>query len=98
LEPTPPASIRVTGAIFGIDMPPPAPAPPRPTPPPRDEAAEELVDLTLIDEMLAMTVVERLHHNDRVIRQITKLRAGFAALEPSRDGRSGSAGDGGEPG
>ena len=38
------------------------------------------VDLGLVESTLAMTVVERLRLNDRTIRSIAKLRAGFAKL------------------
>lgn len=38
------------------------------------------VDLSLIEAALAMTVEERLRLNDRTIRSIAKLRAGFAKL------------------
>jgi hypothetical protein len=69
-------------------MPPSAPEPSRPAPPHPDEDNDSLVDVTLVDEMLAMTVLERLQHNDRAIREIAQLRAGFAALGSSRDERS----------
>jgi hypothetical protein len=59
------------------------------TPVSADEGAEASVDVTLLDEMLAMTVRERLEQNDRAIRAINELRAGFAALERSRDGGAG---------
>jgi hypothetical protein len=62
--------------------------PSRPLPAQPDEDDDDLVDVTLVDEMLAMTVLERLQHNDRAIREIAKLRAGFAALASSDDGRS----------
>jgi hypothetical protein len=61
-------------------MPPAAPADPSPSPSEAEDEAESLVDVTLIDEMLAMTVLERLRHNDRVIRDIEKLREGFTLL------------------
>lgn len=37
------------------------------------------VDLTLVDAMLALTPVERLRANDRMIRTVEELRHGFAA-------------------
>lgn len=36
------------------------------------------VDLTLVDAMLALTPVERLRANDRMIRTVEELRHGFA--------------------
>jgi hypothetical protein len=70
-------------------MPPSVLAGPSPSPSEAEDAAEGLVDITLIDDMLAMTILERLRHNDRVIRDIEKLRQGFAALAPSNDERTG---------
>jgi hypothetical protein len=37
------------------------------------EAAESVVDVTLIDEMLAMSVEERLRLNDRMVRTALEL-------------------------
>lgn len=37
-----------------------------------------LVDATLIDEALAMTVEERLRQNDRMVRAIEELREGLS--------------------
>ena len=55
----------------------------------RDPAAEKAdagADETLLTEMLAMTVRQRLQENDRAIRTIAKLRAGFAGREPPGHG------------
>jgi hypothetical protein len=48
---------------------------------PKVEPGEEraLVDVTLIDAMLALTPEERLRQNDRMLRTIEGLRHGFAA-------------------
>jgi hypothetical protein len=64
------------------------PAHPEPTSAAPAAAGEDdgVVDLTLVDEMLAMTVRERLEQNDRTVRSINRLRAGFAALAQSNDG------------
>jgi hypothetical protein len=42
--------------------------------------SEPEVDETLLDATLAMTVLERLQQNDRMIRTVFQLSAGFAAL------------------
>jgi hypothetical protein len=44
--------------------------------------ARPLVDVTLIDEMLALTPAERLRQNDRTIRMIENLRRGLATDRP----------------
>ena len=46
------------------------------------EAERGLVDVTLIDAMLALTPEERLRQNDRILRTIQELRDGFAAARP----------------
>ena len=38
-----------------------------------------VVDLTLIDAMLALSPAERLRANDRMVRTVEELRHGFAA-------------------
>jgi len=43
------------------------------------EDADASIDLTLVDEMLAMSVEERLRQNDRMLRTVEQLRA---ALSP----------------
>ena len=44
------------------------------------------VDITLIQETLALTPQERIQQNDRVLRMIEELRDGFAkSREPARD-------------
>ena len=40
------------------------------------------VDETLIDAMLALTVEERMRHNDRMLRTIAELQDAFAARRP----------------
>jgi len=49
------------------------------------------VDVTLIDEMLRMTVRQRLEQNDRMAALAVKLRAAFEAAK-RRDGWKKSAG------
>jgi hypothetical protein len=41
-----------------------------------------LIDVTLIDAMLALTPEQRLRQNDRMLRTIQELRDGFAARRP----------------
>lgn len=41
-----------------------------------------LVDVTLVDSMLALTPEQRLRQNDRLLRTIKELRDGFAARRP----------------
>lgn len=43
-----------------------------------DSGDDPVVDLTLVDAMLALTPVERLRANDRMIRTVEELRHGFA--------------------
>lgn len=43
------------------------------------------VDVTLIDEMLRMSVKERLEQNDRMAAQVVKLRAAFG-VATGKDG------------
>jgi hypothetical protein len=51
--------------------------PERPAAPePREEPVA--VDVTLVDAMLALTPIERLRANDRMIRTVEELRHGFA--------------------
>ena len=77
-------------------MPPWYPISPMATPDPRSSDApgaspadrDPEVDETLLDVTLAMTVLERLQQNDRMIRTVLQLRAGFAALGRSSDGRT----------
>jgi hypothetical protein len=46
------------------------------------------VDMTLIDAMLALSVVERIRQNDRMIRTVEELRDGFArARDAARNTR-----------
>jgi hypothetical protein len=52
----------------------------------RDEH-EQLVDETLLDEMLACTPRERLLNNDQLLRTVEKLEQGFAVLRADRDPR-----------
>jgi hypothetical protein len=54
-----------------------------PTPPGVSDDGDATVDQSLIDATLAMTVRQRLQQNDRMIRSILQLRAGFAALKLS---------------
>lgn len=42
------------------------------------DARESEVDVTLIDEMLKLSPVERLRQNDRMLRMIEELRDGVA--------------------
>ncbi len=46
----------------------------------------ELVDVTLIDESLALSLEERLRQNDRMLRTIEELRRAFAGADESADG------------
>ena len=47
--------------------------------------ARPLVDVTLIDEMLALTPTERLQQNDRTIRLIESIRRGLATSTQAED-------------
>ena len=49
--------------------------------------ARTLVDVTLIDEMLALTPTERLRQNDRTIRLIESIRRGLATDRPEQPPR-----------
>lgn len=51
----------------------------------QDDAAQALVDVTLIDEMLRLTPEERLRLNDRMVRTIEELRDAFAAANRPDD-------------
>jgi hypothetical protein len=53
-----------------------------------DEVRAEAVAVGLLEATLAMTVRERLQLNDRTIRTLAKLRAGFATLRGSANDRS----------
>ena len=46
------------------------------------EAERSVVDVTLIDAMLALSPEQRLRQNDRLLRTIKELRDGFAARRP----------------
>lgn len=43
-----------------------------------------LVDVTLIDEMLALTPTQRLQQNDRTLTILDELRRGLEPHHPSR--------------
>ncbi|MEI6225868.1 MAG: hypothetical protein WCS72_14010 [Deltaproteobacteria bacterium] len=49
------------------------------------DASAVVVDVTLIDAMLALSPEERLRENDRMVRTIEELRNGFAAAARARD-------------
>jgi hypothetical protein len=53
-----------------------------------DDVQGEALDVGLLEATLAMTVRERLQLNDRTIRMLAKLRAGFAGLRDSANDRS----------
>jgi hypothetical protein len=60
--------------------------------PPRPDASIEppapaersLVDVTLIDELLALTPTERLQQNDRTLAMLDELRRGLEPHNPPR--------------
>jgi hypothetical protein len=61
------------------------PSRPDPTPsPPPAPADRPLVDVTLIDEMLALTPTERLQQNDRTLDMLDELRRGLESNHPPR--------------
>jgi hypothetical protein len=47
------------------------------------DAHSDLVDESLIDEMLRLSVEERLRHNDAVLRTVLELEEGLAAVRGS---------------
>jgi hypothetical protein len=51
-----------------------------------------VVDLTLVDAMLALTPAERLRANDRMIRTVEELRHGFAVAR-TRDAAGPAGGE-----
>ena len=55
----------------------------------KDQAPEEasLVDESLLDAMLALSPIERLRQNDRMIRTVLLLKEGWAAMKAEQDGR-----------
>ena len=52
------------------------------------EEAPPVVDTSLIDEMMAMTVKERLQQNDRTIRMALRLREAVRLAEQGADAES----------
>jgi hypothetical protein len=59
----------------------------RPPPDDAEPAARPVVDVTLIDEMLALTPEERLRQNDRQARLVMELRDGFARARADQSPR-----------
>jgi hypothetical protein len=48
---------------------------------------DELVDVTLVDETLSMTVEQRLLQNDRMVRSVQDLREALTATRLGTDER-----------
>jgi len=57
-------------------------------PPSGHDDLSSLVDVSLIDAMLALSPEERLRQNDRMIRTILQLRQGLEKIGPN-DGQEG---------
>ena len=53
--------------------------------PAEDQVSAGGVDLTLVDEMLRMSVRQRLEQNDRMAAQVVRLKAAFEVAK-GRDG------------
>lgn len=57
---------------------------PRSHPESRPDSERSPVDVTLIDEMLALTPTERLEQNDRTLAMLDELRLGLEPHHPAR--------------
>jgi hypothetical protein len=54
-----------------------------------DDSVEAVVDVTLIDQMLELTIEQRLRQNDRMLRMVDQLRSALASSGEPFDGRTG---------